>query len=275
LPQPNGRVRAEEGSLVFKDSKCALPYIKTFKDKPGVYLWTNKVSGKQYVGSSKNLFGRLEDYFQKSQLVSQAKNSNSSVCKALLKYSYSSFSLAIYLAESSADILALEQYYLDTCDLVYNSNRYASGSSYTPSTLRRSGVFVYDESKKTLLSTFDSVSAFMSFSGLNGSQIKNLMESETKLWRNTYFLSPVIIDSADNSMSRVVPFTPVRSTPVGKTFPVYVYKEGELEPLIFESKAKCAKALALSPHGVGKAILSKKNYKGYRISRSPLNKPFE
>jgi hypothetical protein len=37
--------------------------INQFRDQRGVYLWTQKETGKQYIGSSKNLGNRLVEYF--------------------------------------------------------------------------------------------------------------------------------------------------------------------------------------------------------------------
>lgn len=249
----------------------------TSKGARGIYLWTNIVSDKQYVGSSKNLYSRLEDYFQNSQLISQVKNSNSTICKALLKYGHSSFSLQILLVETSTDILALEQSYLDKYDLQYNIRRSATGSSTegeAPSLIKKVEVFVYDITKQVLLAYFESVNNFQSFSGLNGSQIKILLKSEEKLWRNAYFISGFLLIEADNTMSNK-PFVPVKQIGQKLTYSVYVYKLGEIEPLNFESQAKCAKALGLSAHGIGKAILNNSLYNGYRFSRFTLNKPFD
>ena len=36
----------------------------SYKNKRGVYLWTNKINGHQYIGSSMNLSSRLSDYFR-------------------------------------------------------------------------------------------------------------------------------------------------------------------------------------------------------------------
>lgn len=211
----------------------------------GIYLWTNNISGKQYVGSSKNLYSRLRDYFQNSQLISQVKNSNSTICKALLKYGHDSFSLQILLVETSIDVLALEQSYLDKYDLIYNVRRSATGSSGKPSLIKKVEIFVYDFTKQVLLAHFDSVNSFQSFSGLNGSQIKKLLKSDDKLWRNAYFISELLLMEADNTIPNK-PFVPVKQIGQKLTYSVYVYKLGLIEPLIFESQAKCAKDLGLS-----------------------------
>ncbi len=44
-------------------------------------------------------------------------------------------------------------------------------------------------------------------------------------------------------MSKVGPFIPVEATRVKYTYPIFAYKEGNKEPLIFDSQAKCIKML--------------------------------
>uniref|UniRef100_UPI0022FD6757 hypothetical protein n=1 Tax=Drechslerella dactyloides TaxID=74499 RepID=UPI0022FD6757 len=66
--------------------------LKENKGKSGIYRWINKESGKSYIGSSINLSRRLLEYFNTNYLLTK---SNMAICKALLKYGYSNFSLEI------------------------------------------------------------------------------------------------------------------------------------------------------------------------------------
>lgn len=50
--------------------------------KPGIYIFTHKVSGKKYVGSSNSLARRLEQYFSPEHLFSQL---NYGICLPFLK----------------------------------------------------------------------------------------------------------------------------------------------------------------------------------------------
>lgn len=252
----------------------AVKHIKDFKGKSGVYLWTHRLTSRQYVGSSADLFKRLQDYFQRSQLQMQAKNSNSLICKTILKYGISKFSLSIQETNSPESFLELEQLYLDKYLLIFNMRRNATPAPYNPNVKLRKSVYIYDSFKKTLLAQFKTINQFQNLSGLNGSQIKIFILSENKLWRNTYFLSSTLILNADNSLSKVGPFIPVEATRVKYTYPIFAYKEGNKEPLIFDSQAKCIKMLGGAPQTLKKCLKNGSLYKGYKVSRVALSDPF-
>jgi len=266
-----------KSSINFDDASLAVKHIKDFKGKSGVYLWTHILTGRQYVGSSADLFKRLlrkGDYFQRSQLQMQAKNSNSVICKAILKYGLSKFSLSIQETNSPESFLELEQLYLDKYLLIFNVRRNATPAPYNPNVKLRKSVYIYDSFKKTLLAQFKTINQFQNLSGLNGSQIKIFILSENKLWRNTYFLSSTLILNADNSLSKVGPFIPVEATRVKYTYPIFAYKEGNKEPLIFDSQAKCIKMLGGAPQTLKKCLKNGSLYKGYKVSRVALSDPF-
>lgn len=75
------------------------------RNKAGVYLWTNKINGNTYVGSSSNLSMRFYSYYS---LVSLIK-SNRLLERALLKYGFSNFSLEILEYCNPKDAVKKEQ----------------------------------------------------------------------------------------------------------------------------------------------------------------------
>lgn len=108
-----------------------------FKDKRGCYLWTHKETGKQYIGSSRNLSLRLTEYYRAGYLTLQSSR-GSVISRALVKYGHDSFFLSImvmgslpdkdsnYSSTNLPDFVVMEQSYLDNYRLEYNVNRVAS-----------------------------------------------------------------------------------------------------------------------------------------------------
>lgn len=126
LPAPSDTASLPVGCISFSDVKASEGIIRTsFKGKKGIYLWT-KSDGRQYIGSSKDLFTRLSTYFKPSSLNIQSQR-GSYICAQLLKYGYSDFTLDVFVLDDSVEHTSIEQYYQDNFNLVLNINRYATG----------------------------------------------------------------------------------------------------------------------------------------------------
>lgn len=108
-----------------------------FKNKRGCYLWTHKESGKQYIGSSRNLGLRLSEYYRNKYLEFHSTR-GSVISRAMLKHGLDQFSLSVmvlgdslgnntnYSADNLPDFVVMEQSYLDSCAPAYNVNTVAS-----------------------------------------------------------------------------------------------------------------------------------------------------
>ena len=133
-----GTVVFPEGSPSFENPlKSRHQICFDFKDKRGCYLWTHKETGKQYIGSSRNLGLRLIDYYRPGYLKLQSSR-GSAISRALVKYGHDSFFLSIlvmgslpdkdtnYSSTNIPDFVVMEQSYLDNYRLEYNVNRVAS-----------------------------------------------------------------------------------------------------------------------------------------------------
>lgn len=99
--------------------------LKENKNKSGIYLWTNLLSYKKYVGSSKNLRTRLYNYYNNKFLLKKItiNKSNSKIYKALLEDGHKNFSLEILEYCDPSIKFIREQYYIDLLNPEYNMRR--------------------------------------------------------------------------------------------------------------------------------------------------------
>lgn len=105
------------------------------KNKSGVYRVINIKTSKTYIGSSVNLGRRFTSYFSFKYIDAQK---TSLMCKALLKYGYSSFQLEILEYCEPSVLLAREQYFLDLLCPEYNIKKKAGsilGYKHTKETI--------------------------------------------------------------------------------------------------------------------------------------------
>lgn len=100
-------------------------------NKPGVYLWYCKVSGKYYVGSSINLYKRLSRYYQPGYRA-YPNNVDLPIVRAITKYGLENFILVILDYTEESNIHISEQYYIDTLEPLYNIRQVAGFRSGKP-----------------------------------------------------------------------------------------------------------------------------------------------
>jgi len=98
--------------------------LKENINKSFVYRWTNKINGKDYLGSTSNAKRRLLKYFDRYSL----NLSNMPIYKALLKYGHSNFIFDIIEFCEPKDAIQREQFYLDHFDFDYNVLEKANSS---------------------------------------------------------------------------------------------------------------------------------------------------
>jgi len=120
----NGRITP---SVVYEDAySMKKAILKENKDKAGIYMLTNKLTGDIYVGQSIDLRKRFIKYFSLSYITSR---NELIISRALIKYGYSNFSVTIleYCIGSELDVK--EQYYFYKLNPQYNIQKIAGGSS--------------------------------------------------------------------------------------------------------------------------------------------------
>lgn len=142
---------------------------------PGVYVFTHKTTGEQYVGSSINLGSRVRTYFQPGIRANESRL----IIQSLNKYGVENFTLSIYkidpkLFENNFKPLdfsrALEQYYIFTLNSVLNEIKVAGGFPGGPmeeNTKLAIGkansipIYVYNQDKSILLYSAPSTWSFL------------------------------------------------------------------------------------------------------------------
>jgi len=104
---------------LYENSDLDKQYIlKENKGKGGIYMWTNNLNGKQYIGSSVDLSRRLKEYYDTSRL--SRLEGSMAINRALLKYGHSNFKLEIIEYCEPLNVIAREQFYLDLLQPEYN-----------------------------------------------------------------------------------------------------------------------------------------------------------
>lgn len=104
--------------------------LKDLKGKAGIYLFTNNLNKKQYIGHSKDLYRRMLEYYSPNNKYKRLKI-NSIILNAFNKYSNFSFSLKILeiinIINLNNDniiirnkLIEREQYFIDLIKPEYN-----------------------------------------------------------------------------------------------------------------------------------------------------------
>lgn len=110
-----------EDAFTMKDA-----ILKDNAGKAGIYMLTNKLTGDIYVGQSIDLRKRFLNYFNLSYL---SRRNELIICRAIIKYGYSNFSVTILEYCDKCELDVREQHYFDTLNPEYNIQKIAGGSS--------------------------------------------------------------------------------------------------------------------------------------------------
>lgn len=110
---------SSEGCLaIFSDAdKDKLDILKYIKGKSGIYMWTNKLNGKKYVGSSVDLRRRLLEYYNVNRMLNEK---SMPINVALLKYGYTNFSLTILEICDKDSLMSREKHFFEVYSPEYN-----------------------------------------------------------------------------------------------------------------------------------------------------------
>lgn len=94
-----------------------LDILKAVKGKSGIYLWSNNLNGKKYVGSSVNLHRRVLEYFNTTRLLG---SSSMPINLALLKYKHCNFTFEVLEFCDIDKVMSREKDYFDLLSPEYN-----------------------------------------------------------------------------------------------------------------------------------------------------------
>lgn len=120
------------------------------KNKSGIYCWTHIESGKKYVGSSVDLYRRFTQYYNIKYITRASKSS--AICRALLKYGYSSFRIDILEFCDTYTLIKREQHYIDLLKPEYNILQVAGslfGYKHTQESLEKMREIALNRSDET------------------------------------------------------------------------------------------------------------------------------
>lgn len=104
-------------AIFFDADKDKLDILKYIKGKSGIYMWTNKLNGKKYVGSSVDLKRRVLEYYNVNRLLN-AKSMPINI--ALLKYGYTNFSFTILEICDKDSLMSREKHFFEVYSPEYN-----------------------------------------------------------------------------------------------------------------------------------------------------------
>lgn len=106
------------GLAVFSDAdKDKLSILSYVKGKSGIYMWTNKLNGKKYVGSSVALTRRLLEYYNVNRILNEK---SMPINVALLKYGYTNFTLTILEICDKDSLMSREKHFFEVYSPEYN-----------------------------------------------------------------------------------------------------------------------------------------------------------
>jgi len=106
------------GLAIFSDAdKDKLDILKYIKGKSGIYMWTNKLNGKKYVGSSVDLRRRFLEYYNVNRMLNEK---SMPINVALLKYGYTNFSFTILEICDRDSLMSREKHFFEVYSPEYN-----------------------------------------------------------------------------------------------------------------------------------------------------------
>lgn len=190
--------------------ELALPLVvgkelREGKGSAGVYLFTNKINGDRYIGSSINLASRLKNgYFGRLPIVGRRK-----IEVSIREHGLANFSLEVFIIPGEADVyrggitdkrslvnlvLALEQILIMYLNPELNEIKIAGSSPGTLTSKNLRNSYLYDEVNKELIYVVKGRNILAGIIGCHVSALKRYLAYKNKLYLNRFFVADDIID---------------------------------------------------------------------------------
>lgn len=125
------------------------------QDKSGIYLWSNKINGKIYIGSAVNLPKRLSHYYSEKSMEAYLIRGKSTIYSAILKHGLSLFKLEILEYCAPNKCIEIEQKYINLLKPNYNILQIAGSSlgfKHSVETLVKMGAWERSEETRAKMS---------------------------------------------------------------------------------------------------------------------------
>lgn len=171
----------------------------------GVYLFTNKINGDRYIGSSINLASRLQNgYFGKLPIVGRRK-----IEVSIREHGLANFSLEVFMIPWISDldilelnskkilvnlVLVLEQILIMQLNPELNEIKIAGSSPGTLTSKNLRNSYLYDEVKKELIYVVKGRRILAGIIGCHEGALKRYLAHKNKLYFNRFFVADDLID---------------------------------------------------------------------------------
>lgn len=106
-----------------------IPNVDLTRGKAGIYMLTNNVTKKRYIGKSSNLMERFLNYSSKPLLEGKL---TSMIHRAILKFGYNNFSITIIEFCKESELNCREQYFINVLKPQYNIRKSTHKTDKTP-----------------------------------------------------------------------------------------------------------------------------------------------
>jgi hypothetical protein len=183
--------------------------LKSGKGAAGVYLFTNKINGERYIGSSINLASRLKNgYFGKLPITGQRK-----IERAIREYGLANFYLDVFLLpsevvnspESSTSVketvrflvLTLEQMLIMELNPELNEIKVAGSSPGTLTSKNLRNSYLYDAVNKQLVYIINGRKHLAEILGCHENAIKRYLVHKNKLYLNRFFIADDVLSDQE------------------------------------------------------------------------------